>query len=64
MSARWAGFYHAYIDVTYRFRAGTSPGASDTVPDKDVGTNESYTENGLYLIAFKVHVHQLGCCIE
>ncbi|XP_052707847.1 uncharacterized protein LOC128183063 isoform X2 [Crassostrea angulata] len=55
LSARWTGFYHAYIDVTYRFRAGTSPGASDTVPDKDVGTNESYTENGLSLIAFKTY---------
>lgn len=54
LSARWTGFYHAYIDVTYRFRAGTSPEASDIVPDKDVGTNTSHTENGLSLSVFKV----------
>lgn len=54
MSARWTGFYHAYIDVIYQFRAGTSPGGSDIVPDKDIGTNESHTENGLSLSAFKV----------
>nr|XP_034332757.1 uncharacterized protein LOC105327902 isoform X2 [Crassostrea gigas] len=55
LSARWTGFYHAYIDVTYRFRAGTSPGASDIVPDKEVGTNKSYTENGLSLSAFQTY---------
>ena len=54
LSAKWTGFYHAYVEVTYQFRAGTSPGAADVVPNKEVGQNESHSENGLTLSFFKV----------
>ena len=54
LSAKWTGFYHAYVEVTYQFRAGTSPGAADVVPNTDVGKNESYSVNGLSLSFFTV----------
>ena len=54
LSAKWTGFYHAYMEVTYQFRAGTSPGAADVVPNKDVGQNESYSVDGLFLSFFTV----------
>ena len=46
------------MEVTYQFRAGTSPGAADVVQNKDVGKNESYTENGLSLSFFTVQLLQ------
>ena len=58
LSAKWTGFYHAYVEITYQFRAGTSPGAADVVQNKDVGKNESYTDNGLSLSFFTVQLLQ------
>ncbi|XP_061176006.1 uncharacterized protein LOC133184957 [Saccostrea echinata] len=55
LSARWTGFSHAYLDVTYSFRVGTSPGAANVVPQKDIGKNNSHTENGLSLVFFKTY---------
>ena len=54
LSAKWTGFYHAFVEVTYQFKAGTSPGAADVVHNTDVGKNESYTVNGLILSYFTV----------
>ena len=54
LSAKWTGFYHAFVEVTYQFRAGTSTGAADVVQNTDVGKNESYTLNGLILSYFTV----------
>ncbi|XP_056015772.1 uncharacterized protein LOC125675332 [Ostrea edulis] len=55
LSARWTGFSHAYLDITYKFRAGTSPGTADVIPEKDVGRNKSHTEHGLTLAFFKTY---------
>ncbi|XP_061176007.1 uncharacterized protein LOC133184958 [Saccostrea echinata] len=55
LSARWTGFSHAYLDVTYTFRAGTSPGAADVVPQRDVGKNIFHIEHGLSLTFFKTY---------
>ncbi|XP_078321865.1 uncharacterized protein LOC111103999 isoform X3 [Crassostrea virginica] len=55
LSAKWTGFYHAYVEVTYQFRAGTSPGAADVVPNTDVGKNESYSVHGLSLSFFTTY---------
>ncbi|XP_062576068.1 uncharacterized protein LOC134237945 [Saccostrea cucullata] len=55
LSARWTGFSHAYLDVTYKFQVGTSTGAADVVPQKYVGKNNSHTEQGLSLEFFKTY---------
>ncbi|XP_061177042.1 uncharacterized protein LOC133185758 [Saccostrea echinata] len=55
LSARWTGFSHAYLDVTYKFQVGTSPGAADVVLHRDVGKNNSHTEQGLSLEFFKTY---------
>ena len=54
LSAKWTGFYHGYVEITYQFRAGTSPGAADVVRNTDVGQNESYSVDGLSLSFFTV----------
>ncbi|XP_062569401.1 uncharacterized protein LOC134231455, partial [Saccostrea cucullata] len=53
LSARWGGFAHPHLDVTYLFKAGSTPGASDIVSSKNVGKTLAHTETGLTLIQFQ-----------
>lgn len=54
LSAHWTGFFHVYLDVDFKFRAGTKPGDGDVFPQADVGRNQTYTAKGLALENFKV----------
>lgn len=54
LSAHWTGFFHVYLDVDFKFRAGSTPGGGDVFPQTDVGRNQTYTAKGLTLENFKV----------
>ncbi|XP_078322971.1 uncharacterized protein LOC111122905 [Crassostrea virginica] len=55
LSAHWTGFFHVYLDVDFRFRAGTRPGGGDVFPETDVGKNQTFTATGLTLDNFKTY---------
>ncbi|CAC5360416.1 unnamed protein product [Mytilus coruscus] len=55
MSARWLGFAHPHLDVTYNISIGTTAGGSDVVSMKDVGTSLSHIELGLTLTPFETY---------
>lgn len=55
LSAQWSGFFHVYLDVDFKFRAGTTQGGGDVFPQTDVGRNQTYTATGLLLKNFKVN---------
>ncbi|KAK3099491.1 hypothetical protein FSP39_005250, partial [Pinctada imbricata] len=55
ISARWSGFEHPHLDVTYKFSVGTTKGATDVVPETDVGAVTSYTATSLSLNAFETY---------
>ncbi|CAG2234222.1 unnamed protein product [Mytilus edulis] len=55
MSARWSGFAHPHLDVTYNISIGTTAGGSDVVSMKDVGTSLSHQESGLALTPFETY---------
>lgn len=54
LSAHWTGFFHVYLGVDFKFRAGTTPGGGDVFPRTDVGRNQTYTATGLTLENFQV----------
>lgn len=54
LTARWEGFAHPHLNVTYKFQAGTTPGGNDMVSSVDVGTANSYSATGVTLQTFKV----------
>lgn len=69
MSARWGGFDHPHLDVTYIFQAGSTPGASDIVSPKNMGKALVHSETGLSLVSFQVQVTygyflKLGHCVR
>ncbi|XP_078334035.1 uncharacterized protein LOC111124258 [Crassostrea virginica] len=55
LTARWEGFAHPHLNVTYKFQAGTTPGGADTVSSVDVGMADTYSATGLTLQAFKTY---------
>nr|XP_034301655.1 uncharacterized protein LOC105322112 [Crassostrea gigas] len=55
MSARWGGFDHPHLDVTYIFQAGSTPGASDIVSPKNMGKALVHSETGLSLVSFQTY---------
>ncbi|XP_071123054.1 uncharacterized protein [Mytilus edulis] len=55
MTARWAGFAHPHLDVTYSISIGTTMGGSDVVSLKDVGTSLAYQETGLSLTPYQTY---------
>ncbi|XP_076117799.1 uncharacterized protein LOC143085385 [Mytilus galloprovincialis] len=55
MSARWSGFAHPHLDVTYNISIGTTAGGSDVVSMKDVDTSLSHQESGLALTPFETY---------
>lgn len=55
LSAHWTGFFHVYLGVDFKFRAGSTPGGGDVFPQTDVGRNLTYTATGLTLQNFKVN---------
>ncbi|XP_063415906.1 uncharacterized protein LOC134697555 [Mytilus trossulus] len=55
MSARWSGFAHPHLDVTYNISIGTTAGGSDVVSMKDVGKKLSHQESGLSLTPFETY---------
>ena len=54
MSARWTGFAHSHVVVTYSINIGTSKGGNDILDMKDVGTSLAHTESGLSLVPYTV----------
>ena len=54
MAARWSGFYHPHLDVTYSISIGTTVGGSDVINMKNVGTSLSHKETGLTLTPYQV----------
>ncbi|KAK3100189.1 hypothetical protein FSP39_015958 [Pinctada imbricata] len=55
LSARWSGFEHPHLDVTYKFSVGSTKGSSDVVPETDVGSVTSYTSSSLSLTDFEIY---------
>ncbi|XP_061193435.1 uncharacterized protein LOC133201664 [Saccostrea echinata] len=55
IGAKWTGFSHVYLDVTYQFRVGSTPGSDDVVPPKNVGSNVSHIETGLSLSYYQIY---------
>ncbi|CAC5386461.1 unnamed protein product [Mytilus coruscus] len=53
MAARWSGFAHPHLDVTYSISIGTTMGGSDVVSMKDVGTSPAHQETGLSLTPYQ-----------
>ncbi|XP_063399976.1 uncharacterized protein LOC134684607 [Mytilus trossulus] len=51
--ARWSGFDHPHLTVTYTISIGTTKGGNDVVNSKNVGTSTYHEENGLSLDSFK-----------
>ncbi|KAK3101031.1 hypothetical protein FSP39_000383, partial [Pinctada imbricata] len=55
LSARWMGFAHPHLTVTYRFSIGTTSGGTDIMSEVDIGGITSYTETGLSLSSFVMY---------
>jgi hypothetical protein len=55
--ARWSGFTHPHLTVTYMISIGTTKGGNDVVSSENVGTVASYKKTGLGLVAFKVCIN-------
>ncbi|CAG2222618.1 unnamed protein product [Mytilus edulis] len=55
MAARWSGFAHPHLDVTYSISIGTTMGGSDVVSLKDVGTSLAHQETGLSLTPYQTY---------
>ncbi|CAC5360413.1 unnamed protein product [Mytilus coruscus] len=55
ISARWSGFAHPHLNVTYKIGIGTTAGGSEVVSMKDVGTSLSHQESGLSLTPFETY---------
>ncbi|KAK3082667.1 hypothetical protein FSP39_002132, partial [Pinctada imbricata] len=51
LAARWWGFTHQYLSVTYDVTIGTTPGADDVLTRTSVGINLQYQATGLTLSA-------------
>lgn len=58
MSARWSGFAHPHLDVTYKISIGTTSGGSDVVAPKDVGSVLMHQETSLTLTPYQVEFVQ------
>ena len=56
MAARWSGFAHPHLDVTYSISIGTTRGDSDVVSVKDIGTSTAHKETGLSLTPYQVYL--------
>lgn len=52
--ARWSGFDHPHLTVTYTISIGTTKGGNDVINSKNVGTSTYHEENGLSLTPFQV----------
>ncbi|XP_076113973.1 uncharacterized protein LOC143082259 [Mytilus galloprovincialis] len=55
MAARWSGFAHPHLDVTYSISIGTTMGGSDVVSLKDVGNSLAHQETGLSLTPYQTY---------
>ncbi|CAG2233138.1 unnamed protein product [Mytilus edulis] len=53
MAARWSGFSHPHLDLTYSISIGTNMGGSDVVSMKDVGTSLAHQQKGLSLTSYQ-----------
>ncbi|CAC5386466.1 unnamed protein product [Mytilus coruscus] len=53
IAARWSGFAHPHLDVTYSISIGTTMGGSNVVSMKDVGTSLAHQETGLSLTPYQ-----------
>ncbi|CAC5370733.1 unnamed protein product [Mytilus coruscus] len=53
MAARWSGFAHPHLDITYKISIGTTMGGSDVLSLKDVGTSLVHKETGLSLTPYQ-----------
>ena len=49
LGARWKGFSHTHLSVTFSVALGTQPLSQDIVTITTVGENTSYTFDGMYL---------------
>ena len=49
LGARWAGFLHPHLNVTFSVSLGTQPFSEDVVAMTTVGENTSYVFDGAYL---------------
>ncbi|XP_052067298.1 uncharacterized protein LOC127706680 [Mytilus californianus] len=55
MAARWSGFAHPHLDVTYSLSIGTTMGGSNVVSMKAVGTSLAHQETGLSLTPYQTY---------
>ncbi|CAG2247188.1 unnamed protein product [Mytilus edulis] len=53
IAARWSGFAHPHLNVTYRVSIGTTIGGNDVVSAKDVGISLLHKETGLSLTPYQ-----------
>jgi hypothetical protein len=56
IAAYWFGFVHDYLQVTYEFGVGSSPGLDDVVAFKSVGGQTMHTESDLVLQNLTLYV--------
>ncbi len=55
MAARWYGFHHPHLELSYEFAIGTSVGASDVTGSfVEVGSVTEHTETSLSLMQGEV----------
>ncbi|CAC5414424.1 unnamed protein product [Mytilus coruscus] len=55
LAARWSGFDHPHLTVTYTISIGTTKGGNDVINSENVGTSTYHKQSGLSLITFKIY---------